>query len=264
MKPIEPNSYQPGQVDLIITTYNWTPALESVLETVARQSVLPNQTFIADDGSQPETSNLIERWSNQIKLIHVWQKDKGFRAAKARNLAVSRSNADYIIFIDGDCLLPDTFIKNHLELAYRKKIVAGSRFMNSPEQTKAILNDIRKFYASTQMYKFKKFNLGMLRDFRSKAWRTARTCNLGLHRTDFLAVEGFDENYQGWGKEDSDLIVRLLNNGISIRSGRFSVCVGHLNHSDSERIHLAENEKRFARCQISGSTHPQSSVLREP
>ena len=250
-------------VTLIITAYNWVPALEIVLRTVANQTVLPDQVIVADDGSRPEISALIQRWVHNLNVIHVWQKDFGFRAARARNLAISKSNTDYIIFIDGDCLLPPYFVQTHLDLARYNKVLAGHRYMISPTETKAILEDNKNLYKLMNNYKFLRLKLGIVRDFQSKEWRTVRTCNMGVYRTDLLAVGGFDEDYRGWGREDSDLILRLLNNGLSIRSGRFSVCVGHLHHANNDRTQLAENDTKLKQCQRLGSIHPLASILGE-
>jgi glycosyltransferase involved in cell wall biosynthesis len=72
---------------LIITTYNWKSALELVILSSLRQSLLPLEIIIADDGSQKDTEKLIEflKKKSSIPIIHSWHEDMGFQAAKAKN-----------------------------------------------------------------------------------------------------------------------------------------------------------------------------------
>jgi predicted glycosyltransferase involved in capsule biosynthesis len=72
-----------------------------------------------------------------------------------------------------------------------------------------------------------------------------RTCNLGLWRRDFAAVNGFDEAYEGWGFEDSDLAVRLLNARIRRKEGAFATGLLHLWHPENDRRFEARNLERL-------------------
>ena len=88
---------------------------------------------------------------------------------------------------------------------------------------------------------------GAFRKWRGGNWKTFRTCNVGVWREDFVRVNGFDENFQGWGYEDSDLAVRLLRAGCRIKNGRFGASVYHLWHRENDRTQQAENWQRFLR-----------------
>ena len=68
-----------------------------------------------------------------------------------------------------------------------------------------------------------RFPLGPLRNQYPRRWRGVKTCNLGVWRDDLFAVNGFDERYQGWGYEDSDLVLRLIRNGVRCKDGRFAL-----------------------------------------
>ena len=100
---------------LIICTYNWPEALGLVLSSVATQSILPNEIIVADDGSSESTATVIEEFSSKISIpiIHSWQEDVGCRIPHSRNRAVAKSNFEYIIMIDGDTVLHESFIKDH-------------------------------------------------------------------------------------------------------------------------------------------------------
>jgi hypothetical protein len=88
--------------------------------------------------------------------------------------------------------------------------------------------------------------LGPLRQLRKHAWGGARSANLAVWRRDLDRVDGFDADYNGWGKEDSDILVRLLRAGIRRKDGRFATGVIHLWHAEADRSHLPENERRLA------------------
>ena len=110
--------------------------------------------------------------------------------------------------------------------------------------------------------KFKRLWLGKLRDYFWNTLETVRTCNLSLFRADAILVDGFDETFVGWGKEDTDFAVRSINSGIRIRSGRFAVAAAHLWHQDSPRTNLSANEKRLEMTIRSRSTEPRKSSIR--
>ena len=115
--------------NLIISTYNWPEALDLVLKSVLRQTTMPTEGIIADDGSKAETRLLVEEYKKifSVPLIHVWQEDNGFRLATIRNKAISNSNFTYIIQIDGDVILNKNFIKYHLKFAKPNQYLFGSR-----------------------------------------------------------------------------------------------------------------------------------------
>lgn len=104
----------PVQITLLITTYNRPAALSCVLASVAKQSRLPDEVIICDDGSDPKTLEIIAFWSGLLPLYHVWSPDTNFRAALTRNLGILRSRGELLIFVDGDCLLPPSFVELYL------------------------------------------------------------------------------------------------------------------------------------------------------
>lgn len=231
-------------LSLIITTYNRPDALDLVLKSVSLQSLIPVEVIVADDGSAKETRETLIKWSAKLPLIHSWLPDHEFRVARSRNLAAIRTTSDYIVFIDGDCLLPRTFLESHAQLAEPQKLVAGGRKLLSRAQTEFLLTqaDQTPLESVFQGPKFYRFPLGKLRNIQKKNSESVRSCNLGIFKDDFFHVSGFDEHYTGWGREDTDLVLRLLNSGASIKSARLAACVAHLWHSEVSRDSLKANE----------------------
>ena len=127
-------------VALILTTYNRPAALDRVLDSVARQTVLPEQVIIADDGSDERTTAVVEAWRPRLRtsLHHAWQPDDGFRAAASRNRAARDATTDLLLFVDGDCLLRTGVVAEHRRLAEAGCAVAGNRILLSPRLTEAV------------------------------------------------------------------------------------------------------------------------------
>lgn len=270
--------YSPS-ISLIITTYNWPTALEQILQSVQHQRAWGSslEIIIADDGSAKDTQVLIQAWQQRLSfpLIHVWQPDSGFRAARIRNLAAQKAKHPYLIFIDGDCILSPNFLKRHLALAEKNWFVSGNRVLLSEKFSQAII----KYKISLCHYGLKdwlnawhqKFTNKILpniylpnhvlRKCYKKRWAGAKTCNLGLWRSDFLSVKGFDEGFQGWGFEDSDLIVRLINNNVFHKNGRLGVPVYHLWHTEAPRDKHDSNLLSLQQTIQEGRTQSQQGVF---
>ena len=252
------------KLSLIVTTYNRPDALNAVLDALSCQTESgPFEVIIADDGSRQDTIDLIKSRCTHfpVPLLHIWQEDLGFRAAAARNRATALASGDYFIFIDGDCLpLPD-FCAQHRRLMETGWCVAGSRILLSAEFTPALLGHTRPAYVvhwthtewkaavsrgeANKASACRRWRLGPLRKIGAHRWQRVRTCNLGVWRDDFFAVNGFDESFCGWGYEDSDFAVRLIRHGVKIKDGRFAVPVLHLWHKENDRSQQPENWARF-------------------
>lgn len=252
------------QVALLITTYNRPDALNAVLESVYGQTRLPNEVIVCDDGSTAATRSLITSWTAKLPVRYAWVSDQQFRASKTRNLGILKSQSELLIFVDGDCLLPPSFIETQIQLARPGYVVAGGRRLLTSKQTESILVGREPLGAAFRSWKFTRYPLGPLRNLKTKDWSTVRTCNLSVHRDDVIKIAGFDEKFIGWGLEDTDFVFRLIRSGIKIRSGRLGVCVAHLHHEENSRDQLSANTTRFAET-VASPDHvvAKSSILAE-
>lgn len=252
------------RLGLLITSFNRPDALNLVLKTVAMQSKVPDHIIVCDDGSGLESQQVIRDWVGQLPVCHAWQPDRNFRAARARNLGIARIQADYLVWVDGDCLLPRDFMENHLRLASRGFLVAGGRHLLAEAKTKLLLDGMDSIDGAFEHWKFGLTQFSGLRRFSAKSWKIVRTCNVGMHRDELLAVNGFDESYVGWGREDSDLVVRLMHRGIKVKSARLAACVAHLHHRAASRALLSQNDVLFFDClNDPARVHSKSSSLTE-
>ena len=249
-------------ISVIVTTYNREDALDAVLRSLERQSDPAFEVIVADDGSGAATAALIKRWKDTSghNLQHVWHNDQGFRAAEIRNRAVLAAHGTYCIFLDGDCIVRPDFIATHRGLAESGWFVTGNRVLLSQELTAKVLRENltpevwtsvrwlaeRLRSGVNRLSGLLDLPLGPLRRIRQGMWRGARSCNLAIWRSDLVRVDGFDADYSGWGKEDSDIIARLLHAGVRRKDGLFATGVIHLWHAEADRSRLTENERRLA------------------
>jgi glycosyltransferase involved in cell wall biosynthesis len=249
-------------ISVIVTTYNREDALAAVLRSLAGQTDANFEVIVADDGSGPGTAALVEAWKSKIgrRVDHVWHEDAGFRAAEIRNRAILVSRGAYCIFLDGDCIVRRDFVATHRDLAERGWFVTGNRVLLSPELTANVLRDAMmpeqwgtgRWLAErwrggvNRLSALLHLPLGILRRLRKTAWKGARSCNLAVWRADLDRVDGFDAAYAGWGKEDSDIIVRLLHAEVRRKDGVFATGVIHLWHAEADRSQLNDNERKLA------------------
>src|SRR5437660_740072 len=128
-------------ISVIVTSYNREDALEAALSALSCQSDRGFEIVIADDGSRPATTALIEHWRSRlaISLAHVWQPHRDFRAAEIRNRAILAARGEYCIFLDGDCLAAPDFVAAHRSLSEPGWFVTGNRVLLSPALTAAVL-----------------------------------------------------------------------------------------------------------------------------
>ena len=249
-------------VSVLITTFNRPDALDLVFKTLACQTVAPREIIVCDDGSSPDTAKVIHGWCRYLPVRHVWLSDQGFRAARARNLGILAALSSYLIFLDGDCLMPSTFVESHIGIARRGTLVSGGRVLLDAEKTESFLGGRKHLDKAFHHWKFLRLPFGVVRDCTSQDWRSVRSCNFGIFRDEAVNVGGFDESYVGWGREDSDFVVRLIRHGIKVRSGRLAACVAHLHHFENPRDQLSENDARFHACQSDPThIHSKSSIL---
>jgi GT2 family glycosyltransferase len=248
-------------ISVIVTTYEWPEALAAVLRSLSRQTDRGFEVVVADDGSRPETGQLIGAWARRmpVPLKHVWHEDRGFRAAEIRNRAVRASEGAIFVFLDGDCLARPDFVAMHRRLAEPRWFVAGNRILLSRELTGRVLSEglepetwslrmlLRQRLAGgvNRALPALRAPFGWWRCLKKTSWTGVRSCNLAIRREDFEQVDGFDAAFSGWGLEDSDLVVRLLHAGIRRKDGRFATGVFHLWHRELDRSRFAENQRQL-------------------
>ncbi|MBR6435349.1 MAG: glycosyltransferase family 2 protein [Thermoguttaceae bacterium] len=246
---------------LIITTYNWPQALRLSVKSVWTQTILPKEIVIADDGSNDNTRETIDllRKQSPIPITHVWQPDEGFQLSKIRNRGIAAASSEYIIFIDGDCILEKNFIEDHIYYAQVGRSVSGSRIKLTPSASAKFLasESFNKPYVLSPKIRFG-YNLSAIRN----RWLCNRTIveianyqpkvkmygsNMAFWKSDAIRINGFDEEYTAWGWEDHDFSFRLRRSGVPLKCIRFAALQYHLYHQ--KQSHDNNNTAElFKRC----------------
>lgn len=252
-------------LSLIITTYNWPQALDLVLQSIRIQSLLPNEVIIADDGSKKATSDLIALYQKNfpVPLIHSWQEDRGFRLSRSRNLAIAKAKGDYIVMVDGDMILHPHFIRDHNQTAKPHQFIQGRRvILTKSRSQQAFVNQKCRFFPlmSGLNNKINAISIPFLSAmfsplFSKQSYSSVRGCNMSMWRADLIAVNGFNEDFEGWGREDSELVLRMLNRGIKRYDLRLGAVAYHLYHPDKDRSQLNKNDEFLTKAIAAHAQH---------
>ena len=212
---------------------------------------MPDEVLVADDGSGEETRKVIEKYKDilSIPLKHIWQEDEGFRKSAILNKAIANTNADYIIQIDGDCIMHPFFIDDHLNSAQENTYIYGSRVNIKPEAVPMVIKEkFAKFPMFSGAIKNRTRNLRipvLQRIYKPNSIFSKKTrgCNISYWRSSFIGVNGYDETMEGWGREDSEFVLRLLNNGVKGKRLRYGGIVYHIYHPEKSRENLDRNNQ---------------------
>lgn len=251
-------------VGLIISTYNWPEALELVLQSVSKQAIMPDQIIITDDGSGESTRSLIDHMKLYLpNITHCWQEDDGFRKTIILNQAIKICETELIIQIDGDMILHPDFVKDHLRIAEKGYYTQGSRVLTNQPFSERLLNNNKLHPTILKKGISNKVNglhvplLQNILSYYKKGLKGTRGCNMAFWKSDIVKVNGYNQDIIGWGKEDTELIVRLYNNGVKRKNLKFGGIQYHIYHPENSRDHLESNikilenaiEQKIAWCQ---------------
>ena len=246
-------------ISILLATYNWPQALKLCLESLATQTDLDFEIIIADDGSTHNTTQLIDSYKDILPITHLWQEDEGFRKTKILNQAIATAQGDYLIFLDGDCIVQPDFVERHRQLAQKGYLVTGSRVLLNQKLTQDLLSwktwDFTQFRSQLLSNRLNgqinkllpllvKLGNGSWRDYKKFVWRRIKGCNMACWKADAQAIGGFDETMTGWGHEDADFVFRLQRHHIKRKSGSWSTEVFHLFHPIHDQSNAAENARR--------------------
>lgn len=215
------------QVSLVITTYQMPRHLERVLASVAQQTMARQmEVIVADDGSTDDTEQVVRSFARRVPFpVHfVSQPHEGFRLSRCRNMGAAKASSPHLVFLDGDCLIPPDHVEQHLR-SHKPGVVTNTYCVRIDEPTSKQItldlvnsNKYGELISSRELRRLAKINL--------KAWfytwlrhpkkPALRGGNAGISRADYLRVNGYDENFRGWGCEDDDMGNRLRAAGLRI------------------------------------------------
>jgi glycosyltransferase involved in cell wall biosynthesis len=255
-----------ARIAFVVSTFDWPEALDAVLRGFADQSDPDFSLIVADDGSGAETRAVIDRWATTFggRLVHAWQEDGGFRLARVLNLGALAADADYYAFLHGESVPRRHFARAIRSSIRRGWFVAGRRIELSRRLTDRVLHERLPVHtwnlADWLRVRHDAAPLGSFtrRDRRRVGVRGVpeflphnRSYGylLGVWRTDFERVNGYDMRFEGWGEEDVDIAIRLRRIGLRCGHAGPHATLIHLWHESNvpgERLNwylLQETER---------------------
>lgn len=234
------------EIALLVSTYQRPAHLERSLASIALQRDVHDkmEVIVTDDGSVDETASMVQAFAQRapFPVKFTTHPHVAFQLSRCRNEGVAASEAPYLLFLDGDCILPPDHVRIHLERRRPHTVMAGACLRLDREESEQVTVD------NIDKGDFSKLGSAKERRWLAKLRRQGWFYeainhptkprlfgnNIGIWRDDYERVNGYDERFEGWGCEDDDLRLRLRTAGVRIRSilGRtFTYHLWHPNES---------------------------------
>ena len=231
-----------GAASIIIGTHNDADILEATLAALAVQSFRDFELVLADDGSTQDYAPVLSAWAPRFDrgIQHVTHEKRGFRKTRILNRAIKVSCFESLIVMDMDCLPHRDFVRNHLSYLKPGIVITGRRTHVSPGVVPPPAKILEHGLGFGPARLFRLWMQGKARIIEHGFVSPIlyESSNLRLHgsnfsvcRSDLVAVNGFNEEFEGWGKEDSELGLRLQFSGARIRNLRNKVVQFHRMHT---------------------------------
>lgn len=253
------------KISVIVTLYNRLEYARNMILSLINQTLMIDELIFADDGSKEDVADvikdLIDKCPFEIKC--VYQEDIGFRLARSRNNGVRIATGEFLIFLDQDVIMPDDFIEKIYNVRKKKRIISSRGYLTTKEQKEKIEKIILEGYNYKKIYHYifnKEDNKGfkklikkdiLYRILHKLKLRSRGTKMVGLmfalYKEDYININGFDDNYKGWGKEDDDFGNRFFKYGGEVYPISLSMYLLHMYHSFSLTKNDSPNEDYYQR-----------------
>ena len=273
-----PSQAKAPRLSILLATYEMPKHLALVLAALTRQSNRDFEILLCDDGSGVNTREVLASFlprlrSLGIPLLHLWQPNQGFRKCRLLNEGIRRSRGEVLIFLDGDCVPHREFINDHWITREAGTYGAGRRVeLSEAASAKLSVEKIEKGVLDLpSLTLLKDACLGGTEHWnRTIRWGTGRWirsalkldrvvdlkgCNFSVFREDLVAINGFDEAYEGYGREDTDVEIRLRHLGLNLRGMKGIALQFHVWHprrgftpANEELLESARTSRRV-RCE---------------
>lgn len=244
-------NHKESKASLIISVYKDIYFLEQVMNSLELQTWRDFEVIISEDGGSPEMKHYVQNITTSFPLNHLTQEDLGWRKNRALNRAIQIAKTDWLIFIDGDCVLHPRFMEFHIKLSSRNSILAGKRVKLDPETSSDLISgkiqvsEMNKIILS-KFYQISKKGGQFIEEGifinptgifgfipKMRKMRNLKGCNMSFHRSAIVAINGFNEDYAKPAVgEDIDLLWRFQGMGFQLVSVRNLSVQYHLHHKE--------------------------------
>lgn len=253
------------KISVIVPIYNRLEHLRALFICLLRQNRQIDELIITDDGSSQQIldyiADLIPKASFKIK--YIYQEDKGFRKTRALNNGVINSEGELLVFCDQDLIFGEEYIE-YMEKNIKKGCFLLCRPISVNEEEKDIilkkielsnkyeelLKDLPKNYLESVNKTLKTDRKRRILNILKLSKRGIKLVGMSyaVMKSDYLKVNGYDENYNGWGEEDDDFGNRLYVAGVKGKELKTPNMQIHLWHySDPTKKHSMNEEYYYKR-----------------
>ncbi len=215
-------------------------SLELMLKSLKKQTSHEDyELVIVDNGSNDDSLDFLESFKRDapFQSMRIIKNDvEVSNRSRSRNLACQKADGEFFLFIDDDVVLPDKYIlKNIRKFAKEGFFATGAArcwtYINWKREV--LLENIKKEeWPKDSEYYFLPKGIKRETGYRD-LFEYSFIGNFGLvDRKSFFNAGGFDETtFNGWGREDVDLMLRLYLNKTKFRLLFDDIGIIHLNHS---------------------------------
>jgi glycosyltransferase involved in cell wall biosynthesis len=186
------------KLSVIIPCKNEATTLPALLESLSRQTHVPDEILVVDSHSTDDTVSIAKSYQESLPITLVTAKKRG--VAEARNAGGEVASSDVLLFVDADATFPPVFIKTFLREKSRRKLTAGGFSQRMPSTKKGLEfgAHFMNLYAKTMQY---------------TPWPIAYSCIFSDHSV-FKSLHGFDAEL--FIMEDYDYVHRAKRAGNKI------------------------------------------------
>lgn len=181
--------------------------MDELLESLTHQIYRDFEIIVVEDGSSIPCRHIVEKYDNLLHVHYFEKPNSG--PGQTRNYGVERSQGEYVIVLDSDCIIPPGYLQAvEDELKHEPADAFGG-----PDRAHASFTPVQKAinYAMTSF-----FTTGGIRGGSKKKMDKfyPRSFNMGIRRDVYQALEGFSKMRFG---EDIDFSIRIFKGGYRCR-----------------------------------------------
>ncbi len=235
------------KISLITCTYNRLDRFEKLIKSLNKQSLLPDEFIVSDDGSKEDIEGFLRenfKGETRFKVKLIRQQDLGFRLARARNNGVREAIGELLIIIDSDIIMPENFLKIFYNKRKKSRINLSRAIRLTEEMTLRLTDKNIEMDDYKNLYNQKSYLYNIERYYKNKIYaifsprkqaEKFRAMAFSLYKEDYIKLNGFDENFIGWGAEDLDFGRRAYYKGIKINNSHKNNFQIHQWHKESDK-----------------------------
>jgi glycosyltransferase involved in cell wall biosynthesis len=230
------------KASLVVAVYKQVDFLELVFKSIEQQTFRNFELIIAEDDCSPDVKAFIDKKREccSLDIKHITQADKGFRKNRLLNKAIAAAEGEYLVFIDGDCILHKDFLKEHMQHAKPEICLFGRRVMLDADTSEKLIES--KDFNLLSIFKLlftktKHIECAIHLPFSFSLRKSGvRGCNFSVLKEKMIQINGFDEDFETpFFGEDTDVQRRLKLINVKLKCSKFQTIQYHLHHGSTSR-----------------------------